>query len=77
MLGETSTTDISKVDKPKNFSENIEAARKGGEVAGIARKALEERTGKSVISDQNAAKMRTIVTELIEGINSKSDNEND
>ena len=77
MLGETSTTDISKVDKPKNFSENIEVARKGGEVAGIARKALEERTGKSVISDQNAAKLRTIVTELIEGIDSKSDNEND
>ena len=76
MLGETSTTDISKVDKPKNFSENIEVARKGGEVAGIARKALEERTGKSVISNQNAAKLRTIVTELIEGIDSKSDNEN-
>ena len=77
MLGETSTTDISKVDKPKNFSENIEVARKGGEVAGIARKALEERIGKSVISNQNAAKLRTIVTELIEGIDSKSDNEND
>ena len=77
MLGETSTTDISKVEKPKNFSENKEVARKGGEVAGIARKALEERTGKSVISDQNAAKLSTIVTELIEGINSKSDNEND
>ena len=66
MLGETSTTDISKVEKPKNFSENIDVARKGGEVAGIARKALEERTGKTVISDQNAAQLREIMTALLE-----------
>ena len=66
MLGETSTTDISKVEKPKNFSENIVVARKGGEVAGIARKALEERTGKTVISDQNAAQLREIMTALLE-----------
>ena len=66
MLGETSTTDISKTEKPKNFSENIDVARKGGEVAGIARKALEERTGKPVITDQNAAQLREIMTALLE-----------
>ena len=66
MLGETSTTDISKVEKPKNFSDNVDVARKGGEVAGIARKALEERTGKPVISDQNAAQLREIMTALLE-----------
>ena len=69
MLGETSTTDISKVEKPKNFTENVNVARKGGEVAGIARKALEERTGKPVISDQNAAQLREIITALLENAN--------
>ena len=68
MLAETSTTDISKVEQPQSFSENVNVARKGGEVAGIARKALEERTGKPVITESNAAQLSTIVTGLIEGI---------
>ena len=43
-----------------------EIARKGGEVAGIARKALEERTGKPVITAKNATQLNAIVTALIE-----------
>ncbi|MBR6458843.1 MAG: hypothetical protein IKS49_01615 [Actinomycetaceae bacterium] len=66
MLAETSTTDISKTEEPQNFSENRNVARKGGEVAGIARKALEERTGKPVISPQNATQLNAIITGLIE-----------
>ena len=73
MLGETSTTDISKVEKPKNFSENKEVARKGGEVAGIARKALEERTGHSVISDNNVSRLGDIITNLLENPKKHSD----
>ena len=73
MLGETSTTDISKVEKPKSFSENKEVARKGGEVAGIARKALEERTGHSVIMDHNAAQLGDIITNLLENTQNGSD----
>lgn len=68
MLAETSTTDISKTEEPQSFSENVEVARKGGEVAGIARKALEERTGKSVITTQNAAQLNAIVSGLIEQV---------
>ena len=68
MLAETSTTDISKAEEPGNFSENVDVARKGGEVAGIARKALEERTGRSVISHKNAVQLNEIVTGLIENI---------
>ena len=71
MLAETSTTDISKAEQPQNFSENIDVARKGGEVAGIARKALEERTGKPVITSQNAAQLNAIVTGLIESVTDK------
>ena len=66
MLAETSTTDISKAEQPQSFSENMDVARKGGEVAGIARKALEERTGKPVITAKNASQLNAIVTGLIE-----------
>ncbi len=54
MLAETSTTDISKVEKPDTFTKNQDVAHRGGMVAGIARKALEAETGHSVITPQNA-----------------------
>lgn len=66
MLAETSTTDISKSEQPQGFSENQNVARMGGEVAGIARRALEERTGKPVITSQNAADFRRLLTDIIE-----------
>ena len=66
MLAETSTTDISKAEQPQSFSKNMDVARKGGEVAGIARKALEERTGKPVITAKNASQLNALVTALIE-----------
>ena len=50
MLAETSTKDISKAEKPETFEENVSVAKAGGGIAGIARKALEERIGKSVIT---------------------------
>ncbi len=68
MLAETSTTDISKETKPETFEENIQAARQGGEVAGIARQALEQRTGKMVITSRNAAQLNAVVTGMIEGV---------
>ena len=66
MLAEASTRDISKVSKPEGFSGSMEVARQGGEVAGVARKALEERTGAPVITAQNAAQMNTLVVGMIE-----------
>ncbi len=73
MLAETSTRDISAAEKPSGFSESMKVARQGGEVAGIARKALEERTGASVITSQNAAQLNAVVTNLIEGVTGESD----
>ena len=67
MLAETSTTDISKEEKPETFSENRDVAKRGGNVAGIARKALEHETGKPVISPKNAAQLNRVVTDIIEG----------
>ena len=46
-------------------------ARKGGEVAGIARKALEERTGKSVISEKKAVELNTVFTKMIEEVSTE------
>ena len=66
MLAEASTTDISKAVKPQGFSENQDVARQGGEVAGIARQALETRTGKPVITSQNARDFRQLVTDIVE-----------
>lgn len=66
MLAETSTTDISKVEQPQTFPENQQVAKKGGEVAGIARRALEERTGKPVITSLNAANFHRLLVDIIE-----------
>lgn len=66
MLAEASATDISRVEKPETFIENQQAARQGGEVAGIARRALEERTGKPVVTALNAAGFRQLVSDIVE-----------
>jgi hypothetical protein len=52
MLAEASTTEISKVKQPDTFPKNRQVAREGGKVAGLARKEVESKTGKSVISGQ-------------------------
>ena len=54
MLAETSTTELSKKEKPKTFVASKKIARKGGEVAGNARRDLENKLGNSVISPLNA-----------------------
>lgn len=53
MLGEASTTEIVKTKNPKGFIENKIAAKQGGSVAGKARKDLETKTGKKVVSSEN------------------------
>ena len=68
MLAETSTKDISQASKPETFEENIAVARRGGNVAGIAKQALEAETGKPVITSQNAAQLNAVVTGMIEGV---------
>lgn len=68
MLAEATTTEISKQREPSTFSENMTIAREGGEAAGVARKAVEERTGVPVITSQNAAQLHQVVMNLIESI---------
>ena len=68
MLAEATTTEISKQKAPSTFSENMAVAREGGEAAGIARKAVEERTGVPVITPKNATQLNQVVTDLLEGV---------
>ena len=53
MLGERVTTEISEKEKPESFTESKKIARRGGNVAGTARKATEKELGRSVVSDKN------------------------
>ena len=75
MLAEATTTEISKHKAPTTFSENLSVAREGGEAAGIARKAVEERTGVPVISSKNAAQLNQVVTNLIESAENLTDSD--
>src|SRR3989339_635149 len=53
MLAETSTTEISQKRQPSDFSQNKQVAREGGSIAGNARRQIENKTGKKVISKNN------------------------
>ena len=53
MLGERVTTEISKKEKPETFDKNKNVAKRGGKVAGNARKETEKELGRSVISNRN------------------------
>ena len=66
MLAETATKDISRQAQPKNFEENQQVARRGGRIAGNARRELEQETGQSVITSANAAQLNAVITALVE-----------
>ena len=66
MLAEASTRDISKATKPDGFAENVKVAKRGGNVANVARQQLEAETGLPVITAQNTAQLNAVVTEMIE-----------
>lgn len=69
MLAETATKDISERTKPETFEENRTVAKRGGKIAGNARKELEEEIGGSVITSKNAAELNDVVVNLIENLN--------
>ncbi len=53
MLGENVTTEISKKEKPETFDKSKKVAKRGGRVAGTARKETEKELGRSVVTMQN------------------------
>jgi len=54
MLAETATTEISQKREPKDLSGNKQVAQEGGSVAGNARKEIESKTGKRIVTNSNA-----------------------
>lgn len=73
MLAEATTTEISKEKNPQSFSENRSVAKEDGEVAGNARKDIEERTGKPVITSKNAVDFSNLISNVIENDFDKSE----
>ncbi|MDR3000440.1 MAG: hypothetical protein LBU89_04160 [Fibromonadaceae bacterium] len=60
MLAEASTTEISKKENPKGLLANVKVAREGASVAGDARRKIEAKIGKSIISKQNAKELKKL-----------------
>lgn len=68
MLAETTTTELSKAHRPEGFEESRIVARRGGKVAGDARRAIEADTGRPAITTENAAQLNAVVTDVIQGV---------
>lgn len=73
MLAEATTTELSKVHNPQGLQKNQKIARRGGKVAGDARLAIEEDTGRPVVTSQNATELNAAVVSLIEDIAAKTE----
>lgn len=68
MLAEATTTELTRAQNPQGLTQNQVVAREGGSIAGNARKEIEARTGKPVITPDNATKLNSVVTNLIEDV---------
>ena len=66
MLAEASTTSISRTEQPEGLEENKKVARRGGRIAGNARRELEQETGRPVITSENAQTLQQLVTGVVE-----------
>lgn len=69
MLAETTTTEISRAEEPISFEENRDVARRGGTVAGNARKQIEAETGRPVITSMNALDFAQVIAGVLQDIN--------
>ena len=65
-LAEVATRELSRQEKPEGFEKNQDIARRGGSVAGNARRDLELQLGRSVITSKNAAQLNHVVKQMIE-----------
>lgn len=72
MLAEATTTEFSREENPQSFNESRQLAKKGGAVAGNARKEIEATTGKCVITQKTAEDFTKpkLIESLIEDISS-------
>ena len=65
MLAETATKDIAEATNPQGLDENKQVAQVGGSMAGDARKSIEARTGKPVITSKNAIDLGRLISDVV------------
>lgn len=65
MLAETATKDIAEATNPQGLDENKKVAQDGGSIAGDARKSIEARTGKPVITSKNAIDLGRLISDVV------------
>ena len=71
-LAEVTTTEISREEKPQTFEENRDVAKRGGRVAGNARREIEAQTGKPAITSKKAVDFARLLTGVIDVKDEKS-----
>lgn len=78
MLAEAATKDITNATNPKGLEENKKVAKRGGSIAGNARKEIERETGKPVITSKNAVDLSRLIEDVVkEPLNKKQDKKDD
>ena len=65
MLAETATKDIAEATNPQGLDENKQVAQDGGSIAGDARKSIEARTSKPVITSKNAIDLGRLISDVV------------
>ena len=65
MLAETATKDIAEATNPQGLDENKQVAQDGGSIASDARKSIEARTGKPVITSKNAIDLGRLISDVV------------
>ena len=65
MLAETATKDIAEATNLQGLDENKQVAQDGGSIAGDARKSIEARTGKPVITSKNAIDLGRLISDVV------------
>lgn len=68
MLAETATKDIANASNPQGLKENKKVAKRGGNVAKVAKETLEQETGKPVITTKNAIDFERLINDVAEGL---------
>lgn len=64
MLAEATTTELTKTSNPQGLAENKQVAKRGGSIAGNARKEIEKETGKPVVTSQNAIDFGRLIEDV-------------
>ena len=65
MLAEATTTELTKTTNPQGLEENRKVAKEGGSIAGDTRKAIEQRTGKPVITSKNTVDLSKLIEDVV------------